>query len=111
MIDVTAEIISDDHQKAHLFQVTKFKHVLQVSVKDDGPGIPADKLKRILDTKSTKPVKGSRGIGLNISKMICQKLNGDLSISSNRHGTDVTFSVTAYKVPRTNVGFWERDAN
>lgn len=65
-----------------------------VSIRDSGPGIPADKLKRIFDPFfTTKKVGEGTGLGLAICFSILEKLGGSLSVDSSE-GQGATFTVT-----------------
>jgi two-component system, cell cycle sensor histidine kinase and response regulator CckA len=52
------------------------KNALQISFKDTGHGIPADKIKNIFDPFYTTKVVGNTGLGLYISKGIIERHGG-----------------------------------
>ena len=55
----------------------------QVTVEDDGPGIPKANLDRIFDPFfTTKPVGEGNGLGLSICIGIIQRMGGDISVQS-----------------------------
>lgn len=54
---------------------------MEISIKDNGPGIPKDKLKRIFEPFYTTKKKGT-GLGLYISYGIIKKLGGDIQVES-----------------------------
>ena len=64
------------------------KTYLRVKICDNGPGINNSKLKHIFHPYLNKSnsqsdyIVGSKGLGLSISKYICNQLNGDLKVSS-----------------------------
>lgn len=77
--------------------------LVRVSVSDHGPGIPEEFQYRIFqkfsqaDSSDTRG-KGGTGLGLNISKMIIEKMNGDLDFSSQvNSGTTFYFDLPIYQ--------------
>lgn len=57
--------------------------VVAISVKDTGPGIPADKLKKIFEPfYTTKPVGQGTGLGLSICYGIAQDHDGSIDVES-----------------------------
>jgi K+-sensing histidine kinase KdpD len=63
---------------------------LTISIKDDGPGIPIDKHEEIF-SKYTRLQRGDMqnagtGLGLNIARIIAQRLGGDLNIVPHASG-------------------------
>lgn len=67
---------------------------LEVSVADDGCGIPAADVKRIFEPFfSTKKKKGGTGLGLSITYGLVQELGGQLGVVSEL-GKGTTFTVT-----------------
>jgi CheY-like chemotaxis protein len=72
--------------------------VLQFSVKDEGIGVPANRLGAIFDTftqvdHSTTRVYGGTGLGLAICKQIVQLMGGTISVRS-KQGVGSIFSFT-----------------
>lgn len=71
-----------------IIDVELVQDVFFLSVKDDGIGIPADKLNVIfdrfvqLDAGSTKRFRG-HGLGLSVAKAAANFLNGTISVASN----------------------------
>ncbi len=56
---------------------------ITITIKDNGKGIPQDKLNKIFDPFfTTKPVGEGTGLGLAISYDIVKKHNGDIEVSS-----------------------------
>ena len=76
---------------------------VEVSVADDGPGIPAADLPRLFDrfyqsrpTVAPATAEGGRGLGLAIVKRIAELHDGDVAITSTLgHGTRVVLSLPA----------------
>jgi signal transduction histidine kinase len=65
---------------------------IEISVRDDGPGIPPDKMERIFEAYYTTKEKGS-GLGLSIAKHNTELYGGVLRVES-RLGQGATFTVT-----------------
>jgi signal transduction histidine kinase len=66
---------------------------LRLTVKDNGPGIPADRLVRIFEPFfTTKQVGKGTGLGLSISRQLAVSLGGDLTVES-APGEGASFSV------------------
>jgi signal transduction histidine kinase len=57
------------------------ENMVEIAVNDDGPGIPADRLSRIMEPFFTTKPRGL-GLGLAISKSIVEKNDGQLVITS-----------------------------
>jgi two-component system NtrC family sensor kinase len=67
--------------------------MLMVSIKDDGPGITEDKMKRIFEPFFTTKVAGKgTGLGLWVSYSIMEKLGGKITVTSEV-GKGATFTV------------------
>jgi signal transduction histidine kinase len=65
-----------------------------IEIADNGPGIPADVLPRIFEPYfSTKSPADGTGLGLPISKRICEKHGGSLAVASTV-GQGTTFTIT-----------------
>lgn len=65
-----------------------------IEIADSGPGIPADVLPRIFEPYfSTKSASDGTGLGLPISKRICEKHGGSLEVRSTI-GEGTTFTIT-----------------
>lgn len=66
---------------------------IEISIKDNGVGIPKDKLKHIFEPFYTTKKKGT-GLGLYISYGIIKKLGGNINVSSEEgKGTIFTISI------------------
>lgn len=68
--------------------------VIEVTFKDNGPGIPATILSRIATPFVTTKQEGM-GLGLSTARSIAEKHGGELVISSGPWGTSVTFRLPA----------------
>lgn len=66
-IEIKTKLIDDNH--------------IKISIKDNGPGIPKDRLKHIFEPFYTTKKKGT-GLGLYISYGIIKKLGGDIKVMS-----------------------------
>jgi two-component system NtrC family sensor kinase len=65
----------------------------QVKIKDNGPGIPPDALKKIFEPFFTTKEEGKgTGLGLSITYGLVKKLGGDISVES-RLGKGATFTI------------------
>ncbi|RJQ20818.1 MAG: PAS domain S-box protein [Nitrospiraceae bacterium] len=66
---------------------------INVSISDNGGGIPEDKLSRIFEPfYTTKPVGKGTGLGLSITYDIVKKHNGEITVESEK-GKGTTFTV------------------
>jgi len=77
-------------------------HALVVSVIDDGPGIPEDIQHRIFDPFfTTKPVGSGTGLGLDISRRLIRRHNGEIQLESRpgRTRLSVSLPITETKKP------------
>lgn len=79
---------------------------LLVAVKDDGPGIAEQELKRIFDRfyrtdSSRSRVSGGTGLGLAIARAIVEAHGGRIWAESKLgHGTAIKFELPGYRAPR-----------
>ena len=72
-----------------------------LSIADDGPGIPGDKIDQIFEPFfTTKPIGQGTGLGLSISHDIIQQHGGSMSVSSHL-GEGTTFTI---QLPRRQRG-------
>ena len=64
-----------------------------ISVKDNGPGLPIDRINNLFkEFRSDK--QGGVGIGLTMSRDICRAQRGDLKATNNSDGPGCTFRFT-----------------
>jgi len=74
-------------------------HTVEIIIEDMGEGIPEDKLENIFKpfyrvNELSKEEKGSKGLGLGISKAILDKHGGTISIKSKfKKGTTVVIEL------------------
>lgn len=62
-------------------------HFITLSFRDTGPGVAADRLKRIFDPfYTTKGVGAGMGLGLSISYNIIKDFGGELSVENHKQG-------------------------
>lgn len=75
-----------------------------VSIRDDGIGIPADKIEILFDSftqvdASTSRKFGGSGLGLSIAKKLCNLMGGDISVTSTENvGSTFTFTIKVNNV-------------
>jgi signal transduction histidine kinase len=81
-------------EKGNVFvaAATNHDHSVEVSVRDDGPGIPPDKIERIFEAYYTTREKGS-GLGLSIVKHNVELYGGTVRVES-RLGQGADFILT-----------------
>ena len=73
----------DDGGLIEISSYVKDEHFVRVSIKDNGSGIPKDKLKHIFEPFYTTKAKGKgTGLGLSISYGIIQRLGGTILVES-----------------------------
>jgi signal transduction histidine kinase/DNA-binding response OmpR family regulator len=76
-----------------------------VTIKDDGIGIPADKIEILFDSftqvdASTSRKFGGSGLGLSIAKKLCNLMGGDISVISTENiGSTFTFTIQVNNIP------------
>ena len=81
--------------KEILIRMTRHKHLVQVSITDQGPGIPLEETEEIFERlyrleNSRNSNTGGRGLGLSIVKSIMEMHNGKVHVES-RPGIGSTF--------------------
>lgn len=84
IVQNACQAIEDDKQALSVSSFySRSNDRIVIICRDEGIGIPADNLKRILDPFfTTKRDSGGTGLGLSISSTIIQELDGDLDIQS-----------------------------
>ncbi len=65
----------------------------ELTVSDDGPGIPQRVQKRIFERFYTADQSGSSGLGLAIASELAQRMDGAITISSSRRFTAFTLDL------------------
>jgi two-component system OmpR family sensor kinase len=65
----------------------------ELTVSDDGTGIPQRAQKRIFERFYTADSVGGSGLGLAIARELAQRMNGQISISSSRRFTAFTLDL------------------
>jgi|GEM_PF-1578670 len=87
------------------------KIALEFSVKDTGIGIPSDRIEKIFTSfsqadASTTRKYGGTGLGLTISKHLCELMNGNMWVDSDYgHGSKFSFTVLVNKIKEEKQGF------
>jgi PAS domain S-box-containing protein len=75
----------------------QFAHVLEISITDQGVGVPEDELRAIFEpfheSKRTRRREGGTGLGLSICKEIVDAHGGKIWAQSNKVGTTFIFTV------------------
>lgn len=66
---------------------------VELTVRDNGPGVSDDELERLFDPFYTTKANGM-GMGLTISRTIAQAHGGKLSVTRNDNGRGLTFRLT-----------------
>jgi signal transduction histidine kinase len=75
------------------------EHVVEISVRDSGPGIPAEHLSKLFEPFfTTKPVGQGTGLGLSVSYQIIQEAGGRIEVKSDE-GRGAEFTVVLPLVP------------
>lgn len=83
-------------------QIDSIDPTYRIIIKDNGIGIPKDKLSKIFDLfymvdKKKAKTKNSTGIGLAIVKKLIENLDGTIKIESNEgEGTEIQFLIKKY---------------
>jgi signal transduction histidine kinase len=73
-----------------------------VRVVDNGPGIPADILQRVFDPFfTTKPPGQGTGLGLDLTRRLVRRYDGDISVESRPGLTEFCVSLLAEKAATT----------
>jgi two-component system sensor histidine kinase BaeS len=67
--------------------------VVTIVVRDEGPGIPADRLPRIFDRFSKDPDSPGSGLGLYIARALARAHGGEVTVASTT-GSGTTMTVT-----------------
>ena len=76
-------------------------HAIVISVRDDGPGIPPDKMERIFEAYYTTKEKGT-GLGLAIVKHNAELYSGTVRVESVLgNGSEFTVNFPAKALPKT----------
>lgn len=66
----------------------------ELSVRDNGPGIPADVLGQIFEPSfTTRPEGGGTGLGLALTRLVVTRYRGTIDVRSDPGGTTVTVRV------------------
>jgi signal transduction histidine kinase len=66
-----------------------------LTVRDDGPGIPAADLGRVFDRFHTGDKTGGTGLGLSIARELASAMRGSLTVKSGEDGTIFTLRLPA----------------
>lgn len=71
-----------------------------IAVRDNGPGIDADLLPRIGEPfQTTKAEQGGMGLGLYVSTVLAEQMDGTLHVECDAAGTRVTLSLPPPRAP------------
>jgi sensor histidine kinase regulating citrate/malate metabolism len=72
--------------------ISRSENLFQISITDDGPGIPDTEIKPILTGEETE-LEHASSLGLWLVYWGTQSLNGDLDITSSDDGTTATVRI------------------
>ncbi len=75
--------------------ISKTGDTVEIIISDDGEGIPEDILPRIFEPYITGKGEKGTGIGLYISRLIINKMHGEISVSNFEQGARFTIRVKA----------------
>lgn len=78
------------------FRITERRRTVRISIRDNGPGVPAGETAVITSDRET-PLEHGSGLGLWIARWIVEASDGDLSVETG----DSTGSVFSIDLPRT----------
>ena len=104
LVEITGQVLNEpldlaafkDDAETRFLNVENFENtapVLQISVRDDGPGIPAEVLPKIFHPYfTTKGALQGTGLGLNIVQRLIKEAKGALRVQT-RVGQGTTFTV------------------
>ena len=81
--EVKVELRGEDGVKLERCGEDRF---LLIRVRDDGKGFPPESLNRAADLFFTTENSGHFGIGLNICRILCEKLGGTLTLENQENG-------------------------
>ena len=99
---VLQESLTNVHRHAGASQVSVgLRHQLEeiiLEIRDDGHGIPAERLRRLSETSA------ETGVGFSGMRERMQELKGKLEIKSDKHGTSVQAFVPRSAVPGSRLG-------
>ena len=104
LVDNSLKYVREDSREI-IISITPTSDALQISVSDDGMGIPAEMLVHIFDQAYRVPDARTRkrpgsGLGLAIAQRIVQQHDGTISVSSEfGQGTITTFSLPLAPTP------------
>jgi two-component system, OmpR family, sensor kinase len=76
----------------------------ELTVSDEGPGIPQRVQKRIFERFYTADKAGGSGLGLAIASELIQRMNGQITISSSRRFTAFTLDLPPGSAPMGGFG-------
>lgn len=86
-------------KKSIMFEISKEQSKINLSIKDEGIGIPKEDLGRVFKAfftgKNGRKLAESTGMGMYLSKKICDKLGHDLGVES-QEGEGAVFSIGFY---------------
>jgi signal transduction histidine kinase len=75
---------------------------VEISVHDNGPGIPADVLGQIFEPSFTTKAQGrGTGLGLALTRLVVTRHEGEIDVQSSPAGTVVTVWLPAAATPKT----------
>jgi signal transduction histidine kinase/CheY-like chemotaxis protein len=100
------KLYQDFQPKITLSAKRNDKQQVEICVQDNGPGIPEDKQKSVLEGETSIGKVDGHGLGMQIARHAAEIHNGTLVLRSKlNQGTQFTFTLPVYEEGKTDGGF------